>query len=252
MRKCAEMTEVFASFVNGGAISADSHVSRLIRDLVVPAKTDAITDEKVAGKRKRKVDATEDGEAPKRRKRKPKDPNAPKRPASSYIIFQNEVRGELKASHPSLSNNELLNMIAKQWQEMNEEDKAVYHQAMATAKERYSQDKKAYDNRTAEEVEAANAAASAAAANRKVRKYTKSEAPAPTKTKAAPPVAVDKPTNSPSTEVSEGSASEESDEEVHEDRDEEHDSASSEEEVPKRVAVTAVTSASKEKKRAKA
>lgn len=37
----------------------------------------------------------------------------------------------------------------------------VYHQAMASAKERYSQDKKAYDNRTAEEVEAANAAVAA-------------------------------------------------------------------------------------------
>lgn len=37
----------------------------------------------------------------------------------------------------------------------------VYHQAMASAKERYSQDKKAYDNRTAEEVEAANVAAAA-------------------------------------------------------------------------------------------
>ena len=37
----------------------------------------------------------------------------------------------------------------------------VYHQAMADAKERYSQDKKAYDNRTAEEVEAANAAVAA-------------------------------------------------------------------------------------------
>ncbi|PFH50569.1 hypothetical protein AMATHDRAFT_129936, partial [Amanita thiersii Skay4041] len=74
------------------------------------------------------------------------------RPASSYILFQNEVRKEIKASHPNITNTELLNMIAKQWQEMSEEDKAVYNQAMATAKERYSLDKKAYDSRTPEEI----------------------------------------------------------------------------------------------------
>jgi hypothetical protein len=39
---------------------------------------------------------------------------------------------------------------------------------MTTAKERYSQDKKAYDNRTPEEIQAANAAAAAAAAVRLV------------------------------------------------------------------------------------
>lgn len=39
----------------------------------------------------------------------------------------------------------------------------IYNQAMASAKERYSADKKAYDNRTPEEVAAANAAAAVAA-----------------------------------------------------------------------------------------
>jgi hypothetical protein len=128
MRKCAEMAEAFAVLVNGSATSIDSPAARMIHDLIVTARPNAMKDDKAtAGKRKRKADATEEGEAPKRRKRKPKDPNAPKRPASSYILFQNEVRKELKASHPNISNHELLNMIAKQWQEMSEEDKAVGH-----------------------------------------------------------------------------------------------------------------------------
>lgn len=39
-----------------------------------------------------------------------------------------------------------------------------YHKAVESLKERYSQDKKAYDNRTPEEVAAANAAVAEAAA----------------------------------------------------------------------------------------
>lgn len=126
MRKCASVADSFATFVNGGASSVDSPVALMLRDLVTAAKPDATADDKATGgKRKRKIDAGDDTEAPKRRKRKPKDPNAPKRPASSYIFFQNEVRKKIKASNPNISNSELLTMISKQWQEMSEEDKAV-------------------------------------------------------------------------------------------------------------------------------
>lgn len=67
----------------------------------------------------------EDGDASKKRKRvaKPKDPNAPKRPASSYILFQNEVRKELKERHPDLSNADLLSLISEQWKSMSDEQK---------------------------------------------------------------------------------------------------------------------------------
>ncbi len=73
--------------------------------------------------RKRKLAAAEDGDG--KRKRKAKDPNAPKRPASSYLIFQNDVRQELKQKHPEKTNNELLTMIAKLWSEMPREQKEV-------------------------------------------------------------------------------------------------------------------------------
>ena len=127
----------------------------------------------------------EDVDASKKRKRtiKPKDPNAPKRPASSYILFQNEVRKELKERHPGLSNADLLAMISEEWKSMSDERKQAsrvlsissstlvltyyvelqtYNQAVEKAKAQYSEDKKAYDNRTPEQVDAANAAAAAA------------------------------------------------------------------------------------------
>ncbi|KIL67410.1 hypothetical protein M378DRAFT_22958 [Amanita muscaria Koide BX008] len=236
MRKCAETAETFAAFVNGGAISVDSSAARKIHDLVDASKSNTlIADKAMGGKRKRKADATEEGEGPKRRKRKPKDPNAPKRPASSYILFQNEVRKELKASHPQMSNQELLSLIARQWQEMSEEDKAVYHQAMASAKERYSLDKKAYDSRTPEEVQAAKEATAIADAAKKSRKGAKVPPPVEEKTVPPPVAVVGKRVpveTSPGTESSEGSASDESDEDVRDEHDDEQGSSSSEDEKP--------------------
>ncbi|KZT74464.1 HMG-box [Daedalea quercina L-15889] len=76
--------------------------------------------------------------------RKKKDPLAPKRPPSSYLLFQNEVRSELKKTHPGMPNNELLGMIAKQWAEMSQEDKEKYETLQRAAKDRYLEEKGAY------------------------------------------------------------------------------------------------------------
>lgn len=37
----------------------------------------------------------------------PQDPNAPKRPLSSYILFANEIREEVRAAHPDAKMGEL-------------------------------------------------------------------------------------------------------------------------------------------------
>ncbi|KAG5350301.1 hypothetical protein C0989_011702 [Termitomyces sp. Mn162] len=114
--------------------------------------------------RKRKGAAEDGDDKATKRKRKLKDPNAPKRPASSYIMFQNDIRKDLKEKNPHLSNPDLLALISQKWSEMSEEDKAVYTKANASAKEQYSNEKKAYEARSPEEVAAANAAAEAALA----------------------------------------------------------------------------------------
>lgn len=79
--------------------------------------------EPTGGKRKARGD--DEGEGKRKRKTKPKDPNAPKRPPSSYLLFQNEVRQELKAKHPNIPNNELLAKIARAWGDMPREQKDV-------------------------------------------------------------------------------------------------------------------------------
>jgi hypothetical protein len=57
--------------------------------------------------------------------KKEKDPLAPKRPASAYLLYQNEVRAATKEKYPNLSYHEMLNKISAQWTAMTVEEKAV-------------------------------------------------------------------------------------------------------------------------------
>ncbi|EKM75740.1 hypothetical protein AGABI1DRAFT_116212 [Agaricus bisporus var. burnettii JB137-S8] len=212
-RKCAEMSESFA---------------RALKD----ASDDDIR--ALSNTHKRKADvALDDDEAPKKRKRnaKPKDPNAPKRPASSYILFQNEIRKQLKDQHPELTNAELLNMISDIWKKMSEDEKATYHKLVEDAKERYSQDKKAYDSRTPEEVAAANAAVAEAAAAKKSKPRKKKAVEAtPEQSSRPPPVAAEV---SRSTEASsdEESDADDSEDDAHAEKDTDSDASEVEEPV---------------------
>lgn len=59
------------------------------------------------------------------KEKKVKDPNAPKRPASAYINFQNDVREEIRRIHPSLPYKEVLTLIAEKWKNLPTEVKQV-------------------------------------------------------------------------------------------------------------------------------
>ncbi|TFK64897.1 HMG-box [Pluteus cervinus] len=236
LRNCANVAEAFANILRQTTATgaASSSVQGASNHLATPAAK--------AGKRKAGAieDGTEEG-GKRKRKRQPKDPNAPKRPASSYIIFQNEVRKSMKESHPDVTNTELVALISKQWSEMSEEDKSIYNQAMASAKERYSLDKKAYESRTPEEVAAANAASAAAIEAKKASRGNRSKlnratpvTPAPPH--AAPVAAATSPSNVSSGESTSGDESG-SDHEAHHDEEEgeeEDDSDSDEPKSPRR------------------
>jgi len=180
MRKCADLGDSLVKALKGASDEQKDAMPGVASILRLHFSQSLIVLQN-----KRKVpSALDEDEGPKKRKRnaKPKDPNAPRRPASAYILFQNEVRKELKERYPTLNNSELLVKISEMWKQMSDEEKAVsnllsvaylrdltrylqfYHKAVESAKERYSQDKKAYDNRSPEEVAAANAAVAEAAA----------------------------------------------------------------------------------------
>lgn len=113
MRNCAKLYDNYAAALNSqssinGIAGPSGGKRKPGATLVIP--TDESTTP-VNGKRKRET--------------KVKDPNAPKRPPSAYLLFQNEVRKSLKEQYPSWSQKELLEKISQLWQEMADADKQV-------------------------------------------------------------------------------------------------------------------------------
>ena len=85
---------------------------------VVPAQPNGVG--------KRKADHGQEGEGTKRKRvKKPRDPDAPKRPPSSYLLFQNEVRQAMKKANPAMANHEILTNISQRWAGMSPEEKEV-------------------------------------------------------------------------------------------------------------------------------
>ncbi|KAJ3473771.1 hypothetical protein NLI96_g12831 [Meripilus lineatus] len=136
MRNCAAIAEQFAQIVSASTYGPPMHHNG---QFAVPALPPLLA----PGRGKRK--AGEDMEGHKvKRPRKPKDPNAPKRPASSYLLFQNEIRQDLKAKNPNMPNNELLGLIAKMWKDMSRDEKDTYEARQKLAKDQWLADKSAY------------------------------------------------------------------------------------------------------------
>lgn len=124
MKTAAALAESFAALVKDSSFSGASHVTRVHAHTRLTASPGVADGDKKSKKRKGTVEDDAD-DKPTKRKRKVKDPNAPKRPASSYIMFQNDIRKDLKEKNPQLNNVDLLALISQKWSEMSEEDKAV-------------------------------------------------------------------------------------------------------------------------------
>ena len=65
------------------------------------------------------------GDDKKKRKRKTKDPNAPKQPMSSYLIFSQKFRSQVKEMHPEMAPKDVASELGRMWREMSEEEKQV-------------------------------------------------------------------------------------------------------------------------------
>jgi HMG (high mobility group) box len=113
MRHCANVADQFAQMLTQSSFNGNQ--------LMSPGVTH--TGNKRLGTEEEDVE----GATKKRRitNKKAKDPDAPKRAASSYIFFQNDLRQELRRQHPDISPAELMARVSKQWAEMTPEQKAV-------------------------------------------------------------------------------------------------------------------------------
>lgn len=57
--------------------------------------------------------------------KKGKDPNAPKRPMSAYMLWLNASREKIKADHPGISITDLSKKAGEIWKGMSKEKKEV-------------------------------------------------------------------------------------------------------------------------------
>merc|ERR1712021_286723 len=79
-----------------------------------------------------------------RKQRKKKDPNAPKRPMSSYFLFMNASRPQVRKENPDASIGEVAKIMGKLWGEIEPADKAKYDKDAAAAKKKWEAEKAAY------------------------------------------------------------------------------------------------------------
>jgi hypothetical protein len=106
----------------------------------VCAPTRARVPPAAAGKRKK---AAKGGA----RKKQKKDPNAPKRPLSGYMIFCSEKRDEVKKADSSLTLTGVAKKLGELWRGLSKEEQKPYNDKAAKDKQRYEAEKAAYEKK---------------------------------------------------------------------------------------------------------
>ena len=130
----------------------------------VNAKVEAEVEAKV-----KKIKTEVEKKANASRVKKLKDPNAPKRPASAYILWCKVARKELKEKNPNMPFQQVGKELGKLWKSLTDKQKAPYQEQTKEEKEEYEEKKKNYNAPTVEEL------AELPVNKRKIRKEKKAE-----------------------------------------------------------------------------
>ena len=80
----------------------------------------------------------------KKGKKKKKDPNAPKRPRSAYILYCQENRSAVKTANPDFKPSELMSKLGEMWKNLSKEDKQEFVEQAESDKERYNKERSNY------------------------------------------------------------------------------------------------------------
>ncbi|KAI9292757.1 high mobility group box, partial [Neoconidiobolus thromboides FSU 785] len=72
------------------------------------------------------------------------DPDAPKRPNSSYFVFCIEKRPELMKANPEIGAKDITRLLGEGWRGLSKEEKEVYDAKYREGKEAYEKELTAY------------------------------------------------------------------------------------------------------------
>ncbi|XP_038882160.1 high mobility group B protein 6-like [Benincasa hispida] len=78
------------------------------------------------------------------------DPNKPKKPASSYILFSKEARKSVTEERPGVNNFTVNAMISVKWKELSEGERKIWNDKAAEAMEAYKKEVEEYNKSVAE------------------------------------------------------------------------------------------------------
>ena len=73
-----------------------------------------------------------------------KDPNAPKKSCTSYIIFANEERVRILKDNPKTPSNEIFSKCGENWKKLSKKKREEYEKKALKDKERYEEEMKNY------------------------------------------------------------------------------------------------------------
>ncbi|KHN16752.1 High mobility group B protein 6 [Glycine soja] len=73
------------------------------------------------------------------------DPNRPKKPASSFILFSKEARKTLQEERPGISTSTLNALVSLKWKELSEEDRQFWNGQASKAMDAYKKELEEYN-----------------------------------------------------------------------------------------------------------
>ncbi|KAK9669639.1 hypothetical protein RND81_13G145600 [Saponaria officinalis] len=100
-------------------------------------------------------DGDDDGSKKKKPKRK-KDPNAPKKPNTAFILFSNAERENIKKEKPGIIFTEVGKLLGEKWRNLSAEEKQPYEEKAEADKQRYKDEVSDYKIQQSANVESGN------------------------------------------------------------------------------------------------
>jgi hypothetical protein len=100
--------------------------------------------QKLLAEQNARLNAFIENAGPPAKKKIKKDPNAPKKPASSYILFMSEFTPLFKKENPNLTQKEVMTAVGHRWSQLPADKKVKYDRQSAELKAKYQAAMEAY------------------------------------------------------------------------------------------------------------
>lgn len=165
MKRCSVAVEAYANALNDANTNEEmlallrapptgpmpSGMPGMMPFLSTKAEEDERASAAGAGSKKRSVSdepaddaGAPDGKKKRKNKKKEHDPNAPKRPPSAYLVFQNDVREKVRSENPDVKYSEVLTIIGEQWKALGEAGQAAYKEKAVEAMNNWKAEAETY------------------------------------------------------------------------------------------------------------